>query len=437
MLAPLLVLSVAAVVLSVPRSVPRTSALPSGRNLKYQDDSLQQRRVRAHDYSCIARGQVFVAPSWLDDELLRALRADARALLCEGSIPDMDEPIGKRLKLELYTRSWRVPGEANPSDARAAARRLFDKLRIELENVVDRSLIMDEIGAQTTYSCGKVGEPIYVHMDSVHEAFAFTGFHAGFDLDGYAPTRRSLGWLLYLSDDDWDDPGGDGSGGNLLAYPRHDSHGKVGAHKGNLQVGWLDRGNCSQAVFLDSWVLPEWMEGRTLSELRQEWAGQYEDDGELWLALYNLVQPSYQLYCIGTGGEREDLSKPCETPARDENGDYPEDLPSLRDMLPESLQASFSSTLCGAHPKQHQVRVSPKGGTLVIFDSAVVPHEVTKVVAGERLALFGFFAEERVVPAAWADPDGATSPCGPWFHAGWAFLDDEITIYELPIGQSQ
>ena len=71
MLAPLLVLSVAAVVLSVPRSVPRTSALPSGRNLKYQDDSLQQRRVRAHDYSCIARGQVFVAPSWLDDELLR------------------------------------------------------------------------------------------------------------------------------------------------------------------------------------------------------------------------------------------------------------------------------------------------------------------------------------------------------------------------------
>ena len=72
---------------------------------------------------------------------------------------------------------------------------------------------------------------------------------------------------------------------------------------------------------------------------------------------------------------------------------------------------------------QQLVEVSPRGGTLVVFESNVVPHEVTPVVAGERLALFGFFAEERAVPAAWADPEGEQSACGAWFHDGWAHTD--------------
>ena len=41
-------------------------------------------RVRAHDYSCIDNGQPFVAPGWVSDELLDALRADARTLLAAG-----------------------------------------------------------------------------------------------------------------------------------------------------------------------------------------------------------------------------------------------------------------------------------------------------------------------------------------------------------------
>ena len=33
----------------------------------------------------------------------------------------------------------------------------------------------------------------------------------------------------------------------------------------------------------------------------------------------------------------------------------------------------------------------------MVFEAAVVPHEVTAVLAGERLALFGFFAEDRAI----------------------------------------
>ena len=91
-------------------------------------------------------------------------------------------------------------------------------------------------------------------------------------------------------------------------------------------------------------------------------------------------------------------------------------------MLPPPLRRGFSSTLA-LHPKQQRVEVSPRGGTLVVFEPTVVPHEVTPIVAGDRLALFGFFAEERPIPPPWRDPEGEKSACGAWFHDGRAHTD--------------
>uniref|UniRef100_A0A7S2HXP1 Prolyl 4-hydroxylase alpha subunit Fe(2+) 2OG dioxygenase domain-containing protein n=1 Tax=Haptolina brevifila TaxID=156173 RepID=A0A7S2HXP1_9EUKA len=186
----------------------------------------------------------------------------------------------------------------------------------------------------------------------------------------------------------------------------------------------------SEAVFLDSWLLPGWMEGRTLAEIRCDLEAELEDDADVWMALYTTCQPAYTLYCVDADGRREDVSAPHETPDRDESGDYRTPPPSLREMLPSELRSGFSSTVCGSHPQHNLVEVSPKGGTLVIFESAVVPHEATPVIEGQRMALFGFFAEEKQVPRAWADPAGETSSCGPWFHIGWAHLDDERDIYD-------
>ena len=193
-------------------------------------------RVRAFDYTCISNGQPFVAPNWLSEELLQALRADARALLQAGKFVDADETLGKRLKLSCSERDWSAPGEDGPSDARAATKRLFDALLVELERVLGRRLSLDGYGAQVKYAIGKSGEPLAFHVDQRHEALR--GAHE--DHHG-EQTRRSLGWLLYLSDDGWDEPGGSGSGGNLLCYPRHDAVGECGVHDGNLQVGWIDR----------------------------------------------------------------------------------------------------------------------------------------------------------------------------------------------------
>jgi hypothetical protein len=325
--------------------------------------------VRAHDYSCIDNGQPFVAPGWVSDELLNALRADARELLDAGRFVDAQESLGKRIKLSLDEADWTAPGEApgQPSEARAEARRLFDDLLLELESVLGRGrLSLDVHGAQAKYSFGKKGEPLAFHVDQRHEALGSHKDHHG------EQTRRSLGWLLYLSDDGWDEPGGSGSGGKLLAYPRSDAVGRCGSHEGNLQVGWVERQRGSEPVFLDGWVSPASMEGRTLAEVAQQSTANYDDSDAgrqaHWAALRQ-IQPAYQLYTVAADGGRENLSQVFERPASTER------VPSLREMLYPMLRESFSSTIASGHPKQATVEVSPRGGTLVVFDAVAVPHD--------------------------------------------------------------
>jgi len=374
--------------------------------------------VRTYDYSGIARGQLFVAENWLSDELCCALRRDARTILARGEFDDTEEPIAKRLKRELYRDNWAYGDEQAPSEARGEARRLFDALRAELEGVVGRRLFMNELYAQAKYSIAQRGEPICWHVDQLHEAF--TGNYQFYADLHRQRTRRGLAWLLYLSDDGWGEPGGSGSGGVLRAYPRRDGVGRCGRHEGNLQVGWLEGGGGSEPVFLDCWGMPHGMDGLSLDELRRAFTDGYAGDAAALQADLQKVQPTYVLYRLGAGGRREDLCEPHAAPGGDARGGLGH-VPSLREMLPLELRASFSSTLCRDHPLQPPVEVQPRGGTLVVFDPVVVPHEVSAVLAGERLALFGFFAEERPVPPAWAD----SSSTGPsWFLDGWAHTDD-------------
>lgn len=95
------------------------------------------------------------------------------------------------------------------------------------------------------------------------------------------PSRRSLSWLIYLSDTSEGDTGGEDwdakiNGGLLRTFPQkhyrqHDETANnsihfentadCGSHNGNLQVGWLlayeneedERQSITHPVFLDSW----------------------------------------------------------------------------------------------------------------------------------------------------------------------------------------
>ena len=92
-------------------------------------------RVHAHDYSCIARGQVFVAPSWLPGELLHALQSDVASLQERGLFfPDNDRSVAG-----VHAQDWSsINGESSPCAARASLSKLFEALHLELEAVVGR-----------------------------------------------------------------------------------------------------------------------------------------------------------------------------------------------------------------------------------------------------------------------------------------------------------
>lgn len=274
------------------------------------------------------------------------------------------------------------------------------------------------------YSLQGPGAALGLHMDERHEA---TKGHRGWE----TTDRRSVSWLLYLSGDGWGQPAGAGAGGHLRAYCRRcAAHVSCGAHEGDLQVGWLEGGGEAAAggeagegsaadapVFLTSWLRIE------------ATAAERAVGGARWharSALY-VVPPAvpHSPDTAGSGGGREYLTPPfgADSPAwlaasggggggachgkgkadadadadagaadderagaADEeedvdNGDLgmsPEAFASaLRAQLPcASQRAAFSGVEALPHPRQRVVEVAPAGGTLVLFDSVAVIHEV-------------------------------------------------------------
>ena len=300
-----------------------------------------------------------------------------------------------------------------------------------------RSWLQAALGRRLTvgemyYSLQRPGAALGLHMDERHEA---TKGQRGWE----AADRRSVSWLLYLSGDGWGQPAGAGEGGHLRAYCRRgQAHVACGAHDGDLQVGWLDGGGevaagasadgasaADAPVFLSSWLPIEATEAERAAS------------GARWharSALY-LVTPAYGVSpdtrsdtldapnTPASGGEREYLTPPfgADSPAwlaasggggggechgkGEGEGDADADADAgaavdaaadnddddgsdqgmspaafalaLRAQLPcASQRAAFSGVEALPHPRQRVVEVAPAGGTLVLFDSVAVIHEV-------------------------------------------------------------
>ena len=55
------------------------------------------------------------------------------------------------------------------------------------------------------------------------------------------------------------------------------------------------------------------------------------------------------------------------------------------------MTCQVSKEASGPPPGSYEVAVPPIGGTLLLFDSVAVPHEVLATTAGERWAMAGWF----------------------------------------------
>jgi hypothetical protein len=338
----------------------------------------------------IRLGGICVLPDWISKDELQALRRGVQALREQGNF---FQPSG------LSNRVKGDPNEFGTSDrltytittddkklldydARYPIDQRLEGLRQELEKQLNCEHL--EL-AEQYYSISPASSFLPRHMDERHED---TKGEKGWNLE----TRRSISWLLYLNKDEWNE---DENGGELRLFCRSTSTtNKCGANEGDIQVGWLpssitntkisannDNNDLFDPIFLDSWV-----------QTREEnvWGARS--------ALYRIQQSSTATTSSSSSSTiRDYLSDPF--------GPNSPSWPSHLSLEPHEFAAALRKQFAEESHQEsfrgveeleggaHVVDVNPTGGSLVLFDSATVPHEVLKTKQGERLAMAGWFHE--------------------------------------------
>lgn len=373
------------------------------------------------DYSIIRHGGIYVEQKWITENEIKSLQQDIFNLRFKANANREDDELFQASGL-----SNRVPGDINefgkmdrltctihselpqctvfsdvcqkvsqPICIRSAIDHKLEILKHELEKQLNKKLEL----AEQYYSISPTGSFLPRHMDERHE-------ETKGDKGWCSCTRRSISWLLYLNDYDWDDEGIlSGQGGAFRAYCRRmQAESNCGANEGNLQVGWLllnhdeideihsgANHQIFEPVFLDCWVK---------TPVGDSLGGDFEQE---WHALYSL----YVVRCNGRKNQkhqRKYLSKPFGPdsptwPSHMEINTFDEFASALASQLPLQTQKKFRSVNDINGSKI--VDVSPFGGTLVLFDSVTIPHEVLATTKGERLAIGGWFHERQQTFPEW------------------------------------
>jgi len=267
------------------------------------------------------------------------------------------------------------------------------KLRTALAGILGRPTMVDpSLAHECYYSVASEGSNLPRHMDERHE-----------ELKGargwLLPSRRSLSWLIYLSDDGWTV---EDNGGALRFFPqtRQQSGGSddpSSTHEGNLQIGWLvgegGSGSVSAPVYLDSWY-------PVMSPQRQT---------ELCCVLYTLdgnrrngdqrrrlLTNPWLAEALGGASMSDFIQASAEREAKgisDGNGNL---FLNSDETMKFALLEDRAAWEKGADPAgcDVPVDVNPLRGSLVVFDSVLVPHQVETIKRGTRTALAGWFHEE-------------------------------------------
>jgi len=289
------------------------------------------------------------------------------------------------------TRSGTGSGSIAASGARRTVGPQLQRLRLALADLLDRPTMGDgSLAHECYYSTASEGSSLSRHMDERHE-----------ELKGakgwLLPSRRSLSWLVYLSDEDWTL---DENGGALRSFPQSkvivpsspspSSSAATSHHEGNLQVGWLlgegadgasypdGHSGGSRPVYLDSWypvgsefccVLYKVDDENERILLTKPWLNEALG-GTITVADF-LKRESNRKEDGGLFLNRRDAHNFALLEDRTEWDDLGRKIPM------------------GAVP----VDISPVRGSLVVFDSVMVPHQVEKIHQGRRVALAGWFHE--------------------------------------------
>ena len=232
-------------------------------------------------------------------------------------------------------------------------------LRRSLAGPLDRpSLADDSLEHEIYYSISGPGAGLPRHLDERHEELK--------GRKGYLKrSRRSLSWLLYLSDANWNSAE---DGGQIRTFPVLSQHGIGGSHQGNLQVCWLSSdGEEPRPVFLDASRQPCALYILSSAGARRR----------------DYISCDFDLQAATTSGTAEIFTSAL--------------TPEYR-QRPLLLLEDREAWQRGELPAGSRVEeINPRGARLVIFDSVMLPHEVEAVSQqtgrGRRLALAGWWHE--------------------------------------------
>jgi Rps23 Pro-64 3,4-dihydroxylase Tpa1-like proline 4-hydroxylase len=376
----------------------------------------------------IQNGGIAVIPNYLSPMTVSRLRKDASNLYTNGhfiidSLAGYGKDAGNRDKtkfdstkdravLPSYIPSKNISGpfvnlELGDAVARkqltANIKSLRQELAISLNRpglIVEPSILENEFagmdGHEVSYTRFGPGAYLARHVDEHHEEVKG---RAGWS----RPTRRSLSWLVYLNEDDWDV---EVDGGELCTHERQAITattkdgvrilgGPVGSRDGDLQIGWLaaPSDSSSNSNNNDSRERPVFLDGRrggisgrcslyvdnidndngVTRRKKLYLTKEFDSDPYLFITsdffIRNLLITDHNL------GQRFRYIEP-------PHGKLKEYLGNIG--IGENN-----------NPDEHVRKIAPLGGTLVVFDSVTLPHEVLPSRTRERWAASGWFHERQ------------------------------------------
>ena len=400
------------------------------------------------EYSKIRQGEIYVQENFLTPQQVQLLRQDIAQLQrysttsskgfrpsgLSNRVKGDKNKFGSSDRLTCTITSELYASNKTLLEARSLVEDKLETLRRTLQEELSwplethhRTLELAEL----YYSVSPKGSHLPRHQDERHEE---TKGSKGWIND----TRRSISWLIYLNEDGWGKSTtsttqkSSGQGGELRAYVRKccSNQGvQCGSHDGNIQVGWLRQDEASpsttslssspsaeqnrieyEPVFLNSWV-----------KIRADIPGNDQDnddennseDALEWQALSALyrIRTDDDKSSRQTNHRKQSICHETEHPMRDylspPFGPNSPSWPSNPNLEPTDFASALKLQLSDPdHQKRFVgveditksceiVDVVPTGGTLILFDSVAVPHQVLEVAEGTRLAIAGWFHEAQ------------------------------------------
>lgn len=339
----------------------------------------------------INNGGIAVVPDFVSPSVVSRLRADAQKLHTDGHfITDglagygtkkgakdkaQFDPRKDRAVFPAYIPSRQQMGPfvsttLGDADGRQALTQTIAGLRTELSKRLDRPGL-DTPDApnnhEISYTRFGPGALLARHVDEHHEELkGIRGWRM--------PTRRSISWLVYLNPPDWSVE----DGGLLRTFQRKaKSAFAVGSRKGDLQIGWLApsaKDPNERPVFLNS--QRGGIDGKSALYIDS-------DDGQREIYLTKDFDADPFLFLTSDFFVQNLLI-------------HNHDLGKWFHYIeqPKSALTKYFKD----DPGEIITDVAPTGGTLVMFDSVTLPHEVMATIERERWAASGWFHEVHKPP---------------------------------------